>query len=284
MKTLRDWGLSTLTDIQDEDKMINFSGYSILYSATENVHLLIFDNEVHLPPETFYFIPPKSPVQYLGETKSALLIWFKVDLFVDRLEFLQHIKRGIFFRDPLGMAVENNFMSYTSIMKYYYLPTQEGLMNIIFAKNLLVNFLEFILIRTLMVHDPKLYEYRKDSYEKEIANEFVYLLQKETTFSFTMEHYASQLNITKRTLDNAVQTMYGCTAKRFITAKALEKAKKLLRGTETPIKTISQELGFSEESNFSNFFRKHTNSSPSEFRDHAISQIPNLRSARLSSN
>lgn len=277
MKTLRDWGLSTLTDIQDEDKMINFSGYSILYSATENVHLLIYDNEVHLPPETFYFIPPKSPVQYLGETKRALLIWFKVDLFVDRLEFLQHIKRGIFFRDPLGMAVENNFMSYISIMKYYYLPTQEGLMNIIFAKNLLVNFLEFILIRTLMVHDPKLDEYRKDSYEKEIANEFVYLLQKETTFSLTMEHYAAQLNITKRTLDNAVQAMYGCTAKRFITAKALEKAKKLLRGTETPIKIISQELGFSEESNFSNFFRKHTDSSPSEFRDHAVSQIPNLR-------
>ncbi|QBO58133.1 helix-turn-helix domain-containing protein [Chryseobacterium salivictor] len=277
MITLRDWGLSALTDIQDEDKMINFSGYSILYSATENVHLLIFDNVVNITPETFYFIPPESTVQFMGETKHAILIWFKVDLFIDRLEFLQHIKKGIFFRDPLGWAVPNNFMPYESILKYYYQPTQEKFINKLFTKNLFLNFLEFILIRSLMDYDPKLEEYRKESYEKEITNDFIYLLQKETTFSFTMEYYAEKLNISKRTLDNAVQTMYGCTAKRFITAKALEKAKRLLRGTETPIKIISQELGFSEESNFSNFFRKHTDCSPSEFRDRAVSQIPNLR-------
>ncbi|ACU08626.1 hypothetical protein FIC_02190 [Flavobacteriaceae bacterium 3519-10] len=277
MMRLRDWGLSPLAEVHDEEKTINFSGYSILYSATEHIHLVIFDNEVYLKPETFYFIPPNSKIQLFGESRLAILIWFKVDLFVDRLEFLNHIKKGIFFRNPLGWAVPNNFMPFESIMKYYYLPTQEKLINKLFAKNLLINFLEFILIRTLMEHDPKMEDYRKDSVEKEIANNFVFILQKESTFNFTMEYYADKLNITKRTLDNAVQTMYGCTAKRFVIAKALEKAKKLLRGTEIPIKNISQDLGFSEESNFSNFFKKHTNSSPREFRDHAISQIPTLR-------
>jgi len=277
MMRLRDWGLSPLAEVHDEEKTINFSGYSILYSATEHIHLVIFDNEVHLKPETFYFIPPNSKIQLFGDSRLAILIWFKVDLFVDRLEFLNHIKKGIFFRNPLGWAVPNNFMPFESIMKYYYLPTQEKLINKLFAKNLLINFLEFILIRTLMEHDPKMEDYRKDSVEKEIANNFVFILQKESTFNFTMEYYADKLNITKRTLDNAVQTMYGCTAKRFVIAKALEKAKKLLRGTEIPIKNISQDLGFSEESNFSNFFKKHTNSSPRQFRDHAISQIPTLR-------
>lgn len=277
MMKFRDWGLSPLAEVHDEEKRINFSGYSILYSATEHIHLVIFDDEVHLKPETFYFIPPNSKIQLFGESRLAILIWFKVDLFVDRLEFLNHIKKGIFFRNPLGWPVANNFMPFESIMKYYYLPTQEKLINKLFAKNLLINFLEFILIRTLMEHDPKMEDYRKDSVEKEIANNFVFLLQKESTFNFTMEYYADKLHITKRTLDNAVQTMYGCTAKRFVIAKALEKAKKLLRGTEIPIKNISQDLGFSEESNFSNFFKKHTNSSPREFRDHAICQIATLR-------
>lgn len=277
MVTLRDWGLCPLADASGDDNSLNFSGYSILYTATEHIHLLIFDNEVHLKPETFYYIPPNSKVQLFGESQHAILIWFKVDLFVDRLEFLNHIKKGIFFRNPLGWAVPNNFMPYESILNYYYLPTQEKLINRLFAKNLLVNFLEFILIRTLMEHDPKMEDYRKNSLEKEIANNFVFLLQKESTFNFTMEYYAEKLSITKRTLDNAVQTMYGCTAKRFVIAKALEKAKKLLRGTEIPIKNISQDLGFSEESNFSNFFKKHTNTSPRDFRDHAISQIPTLR-------
>lgn len=277
MITLRDWGICPLADISAEDQTFNFSGYSILYSAIEHIHLMIFDNEVHLKPETFYYIPPNSRIQFFGESQHAILLWFKVDLFVDRLEFLSHIKKGIFFKNPLGWAVPNKFMSFDSILKYYYLPTQKKLINRLFAKNLLINFLEFILIRTLMEHDPKMEYYRKNSVEKEIANNFVFLLHQESTFNFTMEYYAEKLNITKRTLDNAVQAMYGCTAKRFVIAKALEKAKKLLRGTEIPIKNISQDLGFSEESNFSNFFKKHTNMSPRDFRDHAVSHIPTLQ-------
>lgn len=277
MKTLRDWGLSQLADVYDDDRSINFSGYAILYSAIETVHLVTFDNEVHLPPETFYFIAPNTHVQVFGDPQQAILIWFKVDLFVDRLEFLNHLKKGIFFRNPLGWAVPNKYMPYNSIIKYYYLPTQVKMINVLFPKHLLINFLEFILIRTLMEYDPEMADYRQDSLEKEIANNFVFLLQQECAFSFTMEYYADKLNITKRTLDNAVQSMYGCTAKRFVIAKALEKAKKLLCGTEIPIKNISQDLGFSEESNFSNFFKKHTNSSPREFRDHAVSKIPQLR-------
>lgn len=277
MKNLRDWGLSNVADLLDEDKKMNFSGYSILYSAKETVHLLIFDNEVHLSPETFYFIPPNSSVQILHETDQAILIWFKVDLFIDRLEFLSHIKKGIFFRDPLGFATPNTFMPFDSIMKYYYLPTQEGILNKLFVKNLLINFIEFVLIRALMDHDPRMEDYRKNSYEKEIANKFIYIFQKESTFSFTAEYYAEKLNVTRRTLDQAVQAIYGCTTKRFIIAKALEKAKKLLRGTEIPIKNISYDLGFSEESNFSTFFKKHTGTSPREFRDHAVSNTPHLR-------
>ena len=277
MKNLRDWGLSNVADLLDENNKMNFSGYSILYSAKETVHLLIFDNEVHLSPETFYFIPPNSFVQLLQETNQAILIWFKVDLFIDRLEFLSHIKKGIFFRDPLGFATPNTFMPFDSIMKYYYLPTQEGVLNKLFVKNLLINFIEFVLIRALMDHDPRMEDYRKNSYEKEIANKFIYIFQKESTISFTAEYYAEKLNVTRRTLDQAVQAIYGCTTKRFIIAKALEKAKKLLCGTEIPIKNISYDLGFSEESNFSTFFKKHTGSSPREFRDHAVSNTPHLR-------
>lgn len=277
---LREWGLSKLAEVHDEDKSIKFSGYCIIYTAADYLHLLMLDNEVHLKPETFYFVPPDTQIHVMGDVPSAILMWFKVDLFVDRLEFLNHIKMGIFFKNPLGLAVPNNFMPYNRILEYYYAPTQTGAINKIFAKNLLINFLEFILIRTLLEHDPKLDEYRKDSYEKEIVNKFVFILHHESTFNFKMEYYAQKLNITKRVLDNAMQTIYGCTTKRFVIAKALEKAKKLLRGTEIPIKNISLELGFTEESNFSNFFKKHTGSSPKEFRDHSISEIPDLQSRK----
>ncbi len=277
MNTLRDWGISQLRDVQNEQNQIMYSGYCILYTTTDHIHLRICDEELHLKPETFFFIPPNCAVSLLGESSNAILIWFKIDLFVDRLEFLSHIKRGIFFKNSSGFQVENTFMPYHLIVKHYYLPSQNGIINKLFAKNLLINFIEFILLRTLLEHDPKLHEYRQNSYEKEIANRFVFLIHHEPTVNFRIDHYADQLNITKRTLDNAIQTMYGCSTKRFIIAKALEKTKKLLRGTEIPIKNISQEVGFSEESNFSNFFKKHTGHSPREYREHAAGNIPNLR-------
>lgn len=275
---LREWGLGKLAEVHDEDRTIKFSGYCIIYTATDDLHLLTLDNEVHLKPETFYFVPPETQLRCLGDLRSAIVIWFNLDLFVDRLEFLNHIKRGIFFKNPLGLAVPNTFMPYDRIRDYYYLPTQTGAINKVFAKNLLINFMEFILIRTLLEYDPRLDEYREHTYEKDIVNRFVHILNQESTFNFKMDYYAEKLSITKRTLDNAMQTIYGCTTKRFVIAKALEKAKKLLRGTEIPIKNISMELGFSEESNFSNFFKKHTASSPKEFRDHCISQMPELES------
>lgn len=276
---LKDWGIKLLKDIHDGDRTINFSGYCILYSATDRTHLLIFDNEVHLEPETFYFVPPNSPVHFIGKSENALLIWFTVDLFTDRIEFLTHIKDGIFFRKHLGFGMKNNFMPYDDILKHYYLPLLKGEVKNIFAKNLLINFLEFIMIRALLEIDPKMEDFRKYSYEKEISNKFVLLLHQETTFNFKMEYYANKLNITKRTLDNAIKTTYGCTTKRFVIRKALETAKRLLRGTEIPIKIISQDLGFSEESNFSNFFKKHTGSSPREYRNKSIGDISNFEPA-----
>ncbi|MDQ0477953.1 AraC family transcriptional regulator [Chryseobacterium sp. MDT2-18] len=277
MKKLRDWGIKHLKDLEIGNYMINFSGYSIVYSADDHTHLLIFDNEIHIEPETFYFIPPNSSLQVIGKPESAMLLWFTVDLFVDRLEFLTHIKSGIFFRNTLGFGMKNTFMPHNSILKYYYLPTQKGQINKLFARNLLSNFLEFLLIRTLLEIDPKMEGFRNDTYEKEIANKLILVLHQETNFSFKMEYYANKLNITKRTLDNAIKSVYGCTTKRFVNAKAVQRAKKLLRGTDIPIKIISMNIGFSEESNFSNFFKKNTGSSPRQYREQALNQATDLK-------
>src|SRR5690606_15263176 len=108
MKTLRDWGLSALSDIQDEDRTINFAGYSILYTATEIVHLLIFDNLVEVRPLTFYHIPEYMAILFRTETLQVIMMWFKVDLFLARLAFLSHIKKWLFFRNPLGWALPNS--------------------------------------------------------------------------------------------------------------------------------------------------------------------------------
>ena len=52
----------------------------------------------------------------------------------------------------------------------------------------------------------------------------------------------------------------------FILKEKTEEAKRLLRYTDKPITAISEYLGFSSQSHFSNVFKKYTNSLPNEYR------------------
>ncbi|MCQ4036119.1 helix-turn-helix domain-containing protein [Kaistella montana] len=281
MKKYRDWGVSYLKDLEICDDTVSFPSFSILYTATDHTHILIFDNEIHIEPESFYFIPSNSPIQVIGKPKNAVIVWFTIDFFVDHLEFLKYLKTEIFSKNPLGIKIKNTFLEQRYIIRHYYLPTQKEGINKLFSRNILRNLLEFVLIRTLLELNPKMEGYRKDSYEKEVANDLVFILDEEATFKFNVEYYADKLNITKRTLDNAIKSIYGCTTKRFINAKAIQRAKKLLQGTDVPIKNISIDIGFSEESNFSNFFKKHTGTSPRKYREQSLLRNSDLKTTKI---
>ena len=57
----------------------------------------------------------------------------------------------------------------------------------------------------------------------------------------------------------------------------LSEAKRQLVFTAQPIQDIAEELAFSDPSHFARFFRKHTGTTPHEFRDRAgddLSVIP----------
>ena len=96
-----------------------------------------------------------------------------------------------------------------------------------------------------------------------------------------MGGYAEKLDLSERSLDNAIKKVYGCTTKRFINAKVIQRTKKLLQGTDVPIKNISIDIGFSEESNFSNFFKKHTGTSPRKYREQSLLRNSDLKTTKI---
>ena len=58
----------------------------------------------------------------------------------------------------------------------------------------------------------------------------------------------------------------GKSAKHVIIEKLIAESKKMLSYTNYTISQIAYELGFSDEGNFTNFFKKHTKKNPSEMR------------------
>jgi AraC family transcriptional activator of pobA len=79
--------------------------------------------------------------------------------------------------------------------------------------------------------------------------------------------YAEQLGMTVDRLNDHVKRATGVTAGHLVRQRVLSEAKRQLVFTAQPIQDIAGELAFSDPSHFARFFRKHTGTTPHEFRD-----------------
>ncbi|HTO16796.1 MAG TPA: helix-turn-helix transcriptional regulator [Edaphocola sp.] len=98
--------------------------------------------------------------------------------------------------------------------------------------------------------------------------------KKTVESNFKKEHsstfYANALFISPDHLNRTVKARIGKTAKDYIQTRIITEAKRLLYFTDLSNKEIGYDLGFNEPANFSAFFKKNTELSPSEFRNKEI--------------
>ena len=80
-----------------------------------------------------------------------------------------------------------------------------------------------------------------------------------------VHQYAEELHVTPDHLNRTIKLLIGKTAKEYLQSRIIIAAKRMLYFSDLTTKEISYELGFSEPSNFSNFFKKITGISPSQY-------------------
>ncbi|MBA3658739.1 MAG: helix-turn-helix transcriptional regulator [Gemmatimonadales bacterium] len=68
------------------------------------------------------------------------------------------------------------------------------------------------------------------------------------------------------TLARRFRLAYGCTVGEFVRRTRIERATRQLADSDRPLAEIAIEAGFSDQSHFSNLFRRHTGFSPSTYR------------------
>jgi AraC family transcriptional activator of pobA len=83
----------------------------------------------------------------------------------------------------------------------------------------------------------------------------------------SVNKYASLLNISEKQLHKATTSIVEKTPKQIIDERILLEAKRLLAHSNFSIKEIAYDLGYEEPTNFIKYFKKHAESTPSEFRE-----------------
>jgi len=95
-------------------------------------------------------------------------------------------------------------------------------------------------------------------------------------------HYAEQLGITPGQLSRLCREVLGVSSLDIINARVIHEAQRELVYAGNSIKQLAYVLGFSDETYFCRFFRKHTGLSPREFRAKATAAMINPESSFVS--
>jgi len=78
--------------------------------------------------------------------------------------------------------------------------------------------------------------------------------------------YAAEINLTPKMVNEILRQKMGTTINALLSRLLLLEAKRELSSGQLSVKEIAYQLGFSDQSYFARFFKKHTGSAPEQFR------------------
>lgn len=165
-------------------------------------------------------------------------------------------------------AIYNPFLSLNKEQRNYFHTLIKQINTIFFSNKkmkseILKRYLEIILFEIYQSNQERLTT-KNNSYlrfitfKKDLKENFK--TQKKVNF------YAEKQNISPKTLNLAVRQTVDKSAKQFINEYLILSAKRLLINSTHTSSAIAYELGFDEPTNFTKFFKKAVNASPTMFR------------------
>jgi AraC family transcriptional activator of pobA len=133
---------------------------------------------------------------------------------------------------------------------------------------LISSYLNILKIKTES-QQPVLSEEDDSSYSREnfrYFQKFITLLEYELPNTHKVMDYSRKLGITTRKLSEVCRSCQGKSPKKIINEYLVSEAKRMLTNTSYPVKQIALQLGFSDQYQFSKYFKNHEKVSPAFYR------------------
>lgn len=134
---------------------------------------------------------------------------------------------------------------------------------------LLHTMLKFLLLKIVSLNQKTLENYSGKKYHKEFCE-----LKKSIEQNFITKRqaadYSDLFSMSLKKLNHISQTFSGKSVKKLFDERLILEIQRLLSNTDLTVKEIAFKTGFDEIPNFVNYFKKHCNCSPSDFRNQVV--------------
>lgn len=104
------------------------------------------------------------------------------------------------------------------------------------------------------------------TFKRQLEEHYLDLTNRKVEKPFQVKDYASAQSLSTSYFNQVIKSKTGKPPSAWIAEKSLGQAQALLKNSSLSIKEIAYQLGYREIAHFSNFFRKHTGLSPSNYR------------------
>lgn len=250
----------------------NWGIYGIIWTAGSKYTHQFGEEKIEIPKDHFLFIGPEIVNNFIPNPDSdAYLVLFNSIFFGRGTRDTYFLQTYPYFHDLSNIySFQGEFASSQSL---------KGIFNEILSKtnneedySIYSNIMHKIIYLMMIFALTRIKSQRvkKQMYamdhDFDMAMKFREEVSKNVHLENQVSYYADLLHISTRKLRNITNKIFGKPPKDIIHDFQTEKAMHLLSNTDIPIKEISFTLGFSDPSNFSNFFKNRTQKSPHNFR------------------
>lgn len=242
--------------------------YHVLWFRKGIVTHSVDFKEVKIEPDTVLFLN-KDVVHHFSDSGNfdGKAIMFTDSFFCKSEAHIKFLRNSILFNDLF--SVSKITLNETAIFQSLFrLMDEEGTNETdAFQSDVLRNFLHnLLLISERIRRQQDFIEVRKDA-DFEYVIMFKDLLETEFRKVKQVSSYAEQLIVSAKRLNQATAKVLGKTPKELIDDRVMLEAKRRLVYTDESVKEIGFGLGFDEPTNFIKYFRKHSDTTPVEFRE-----------------
>jgi AraC-like DNA-binding protein len=224
---------------------------------------------VKIKPNTLLFLNKDTVQRFDNKTKFGGKAILFTDGFFCKTEtdtrFLRNciLFNGLFSVSQIG--VQNQSRLFATLLEQMTAELQNPNDN--WQARILHNLLHNFLLHSERVRRKKNLTEMKKGAELEYIMLFKDLLENNYKNHKRVKYYAKEIIITEKRLNQATVKVLGKTPKEIIDDRIMLEAKRILAHTTESVKEIGYSLGFEEPTNFIKYFKKHSQLTPTEFRE-----------------